>query len=84
MAVKIRLSRTGKKKAPFYRIVAVDGRRKRDGSYLESLGSYDSLNSKLVTFDTERFDYWVGQGAIPTDAVKKLRKLHEKPEAKAA
>ena len=77
MPVRIRLSRVGKKKVPFYRIVAVDGRRKRDGSFLENLGSYDALKSKLVTFNKERLEYWIGQGAIPSDAVKKLQKLYK-------
>ena len=77
MAVRIRLSRVGKKKVPFYRIVAVDGRRKRDGSFLENLGSYDALKSKLVTFNKERLEYWIGQGAIPSDVVKKLQKLYK-------
>jgi len=77
MAVRIRLSRVGKTKVPFYRIVAVDGRRKRDGSFLENLGSYDALKSKLVTFNKERLEYWIGQGAIPSDAVKKLQKLYK-------
>lgn len=77
MAVRIRLSRVGKTKVPFYRIIAVDGRRKRDGAFLENLGSYDALKSKLVTFNEERLDYWIDQGAIPSDAVKKLQKLYK-------
>lgn len=76
--VKIRLSRIGKKKAPFYRIIAVDSRKKRDGAYLENLGTYDTLNSVLVQFDEERFSYWVEQGAKPSDSVKKIVKLYKK------
>jgi len=75
MSVKIRLSRIGKKKAPFYRIIAVDSRKKRDGAFLEDLGTYDVLNSRLVRFDLERVNYWVSQGALPSDSVKKLIKL---------
>jgi len=78
MAVRIRLSRIGKKKTPFYRIVAVDGRKKRDGACLENLGSYDGLKGKLVQFNKERIDHWIGLGAIPSDAVKKLQKLYAK------
>lgn len=78
MAVRIRLSRVGKKKVPFYRIVAVDGRRKRDGAFLENLGSYDGLSGKLIHFNKERIDQWIGLGAIPSDAVKKLQKLYKK------
>jgi len=48
MAVKLRLSRIGKKHAPFFRIVAVDSRKKRDGSYLENLGTYDSIKGSFV------------------------------------
>jgi len=77
MAVRIRLSRVGKKKVPFYRIVAVDGRKKRDGAFLENLGSYDGLKSRLVTFNEERLNYWIGQGAIPSDAVKKLQRMYK-------
>jgi len=75
MSVKIRLSRIGKKKAPFYRIIAVDSRKKRDGAFLEDLGTYDVLNSKLVRFDLERVNYWISQGALPSDSVKKIIKL---------
>ena len=62
--VKIRLSRTGKKHTPFYRIVAVDSREKRDGACLENLGSYDALNSKIIQFHEERLNDWVAKGAV--------------------
>ncbi|MCK5632476.1 30S ribosomal protein S16 [bacterium] len=78
MAVRIRLSRVGKKKVPFYRIVAVDGRKKRDGAYLENLGSYDGINGKLIHFNQERINHWITLGAIPSDAVKKLQQLFKK------
>jgi small subunit ribosomal protein S16 len=78
MAVKIRLSRIGKKNVSFCRIVAVDSRKKRDGAYLENLGTYDSTKGILVQFKEDRVGYWISQGAIPTDAVKKLIKLHKK------
>lgn len=74
MAVKIRLARVGKKKAPFYRVVAIDERRKRDGACLENLGTYDAVHSKLVTFHEERYNYWRSVGAVPTDSVEKLFK----------
>ena len=77
MAVRIRLSRVGKKKVPFYRIVAVDGRRKRDGAFLENLGSYDGLSGKLINFNQDRINHWIGLGAIPSDSVKKLQKLYK-------
>ncbi len=76
MAVKLRLARVGKIKTPFYRIVAMDSRKSRDGAFLENLGTFDGLNTKLVQFHTERVDYWISKGAIQTDAFKKLHKLY--------
>lgn len=84
MAVKIRLSRVGKKKAPFYRIVAVDERRKRDGASLEVLGTYNPLKGELIKLDQVRIDFWIGQGAIATDAVKRLQKMQSKASSVAA
>ena len=78
MAVKIRLSRIGKKKAPCYRIVAVDSRKKRDGAYLDNLGTYDALKGVVITLHQERIDYWVSKGAILADSVKKIIKEHKK------
>ncbi|HEV2601702.1 MAG TPA: 30S ribosomal protein S16 [Candidatus Babeliales bacterium] len=78
MAVRLRLSRIGKKHAPFYRIVAVDGRKKRDGAFLEDLGTYDGLKSILIRFENERMDYWLSQGAIPSDAVHRIQLLYKK------
>jgi small subunit ribosomal protein S16 len=77
MAVKIRLSRIGKKNAPFFRIVAIDSRKKRDGACLEDLGTYDALKATLVTYHEDRLNYWVSQGAQVSDSVKKLQKLHK-------
>lgn len=74
MAVKLRLSRIGKKGEPFYRIVAIDSRNARDGASLEVVGTYDPKKKTLVQFHKERFDYWVSKGAIPTDTVKRLHK----------
>lgn len=78
MAVRLRLSRIGKKHAPFYRIVAVDGRKKRDGAFLEDLGTYDGLKSVLIRFENERMDYWLSQGAVPSDAVHRIQLLYKK------
>jgi small subunit ribosomal protein S16 len=77
MSVKIRLSRIGKKHAPFYRIVAIDSRKKRDGASLEILGTYNPLNGELVQFRNDRINDWVSKGAIPSDAVKKLQKIYQ-------
>ncbi|MHB1049138.1 MAG: 30S ribosomal protein S16 [Bacteroidota bacterium] len=73
MAVKIRLQRGGKKKQPIYRIVAADGRYKRDGRFLEKLGTYNP-NTDPMTVDMKepRVMYWLGVGATPTDTVRNL------------
>jgi len=80
MPVRLRLARIGKKHAPFYRIVAVDSRKKRDGAFLEDLGTYDVLKTQFVRFEQERIAYWISQGAMPSDSVKKLQKMHQKAQ----
>ena len=73
MAVRIRLSRGGSKKRPFYRIVATDSRNPRDGRFIEIVGTYNPLtNPATVTFDEEKVLKWLSQGAKPTDTVKAL------------
>lgn len=75
MAVKIRLARHGATKKPFYRIVVADGEYKRDGRYLESVGTYDPKgNPAKVTLKAERVRYWIGKGATPTDTVRSFLK----------
>jgi small subunit ribosomal protein S16 len=75
MAVVIRLARHGTKKKPFYRIVVADGESPRDGKYLENVGTYDPLiDPAKVTLKTERIQYWVDQGAKPSDTVRSLLK----------
>jgi small subunit ribosomal protein S16 len=78
MAVKIRLARIGKKNEPFYRIVAIDSRSKRDGKSLEILGTYNPRSGELVQFNQERIDAWIKVGAIATDSVKRLQKVFKK------
>ncbi|RJF43101.1 30S ribosomal protein S16 [Actinomyces sp. 2119] len=76
MAVKIRLKRMGKKFAPFYRVVVLDARKKRDGRVIEEVGLYDPTQEpSLIRIDSERVQYWLGVGAQPTDAVFKLLKI---------
>ncbi len=84
MAVKIRLSRIGKKKAPFYRIVAIDSRRKRDGMFIEDLGTYNPLTGEIIQFHQERINDWISKGAIPTESVSKLQKKYNKQKTAAA
>ena len=71
MAVKLRLTRMGAKKRPTYRIVATDGRRPRDGQYLELIGTYAPLDS-VTKINEEVALKWLNNGAIPTDTVKNL------------
>lgn len=80
MAVKIRLARCGRKNAPMYRIVAIDSRRKRDGEFIENLGTYNPITGTLVQFHQERVDYWVSKGAIETDAARRLYKQYRKEQ----
>ena len=72
----IRLSRIGKKKKPFYRVVVMDKRRPRDGRFVEIVGTYDPLkNPAEVKLNAERIKYWLGCGAQPSDTVRSfLRK----------
>lgn len=76
MAVKLRLTRMGAKKAPFYRIVAIDERKARDGQYLESIGTYDPAKES-ATVKSDRALYWLGVGAQPTETVRALLKKQE-------
>ena len=71
--VKIRLTRKGAKKSPFYRVIVTESRTRRDGPFLEIIGTYDPLkNPSEVKIDTERAKYWIGCGAQPSSTVKKL------------
>jgi len=82
MAVKIRFTRVGKKHAPIYRIVAIDSRKKRDGEYLENLGTYNPMTKEIVQWHADRIANWVSKGAIITDAVKRLQKIKNKQTPK--
>lgn len=71
--VKIRLTRIGAHKRPFYRIVVADSRARRDGPFIEIIGTYDPLkNPSEIKLDTEKARLWLQRGAQPTDRVKKL------------
>jgi len=71
--VKIRLTRRGAHKRPFYRIVVADSRERRDGPFIEILGTYDPLKDPSeVRLDVEKTKLWLQQGAQPTDIAKKL------------
>lgn len=75
MPVKIRLARRGAKKKPFYRIVVADSECKRDGRFLETVGTYNPLQEPaVVDLKEERVRYWMNQGALPTTTVRTLLK----------
>ncbi len=75
MAVKIRLRRTGAKKAPSYRVVVADSRYPRDGRFIEEIGYYNPLTDPVVVkIDMEKANNWIANGAQPTDTVKALLK----------
>ena len=71
--VKIRLQRQGAKKAPFYHIVVADSRSPRDGRIVEKIGTYDPMtNPATININKEKVEYWIKNGAKPTDTVKAL------------
>jgi len=85
--VKIRLSRGGAKKRPFYHIVVTDQRNKRDGRSLERLGYFNPIaagGEKRLELDTARVQHWLGQGAQMTDKVRMLVKQAAQPATAAA
>lgn len=76
MGVRLRLTRLGRKKRPFYRIVVADSRERRDGNQIETLGYYDPLagkdDEKRLKINPERAKYWLSVGAQPSDTVQDL------------
>jgi small subunit ribosomal protein S16 len=75
MPVKIRLARHGAKKKPFYRIVVADSESRRDGRFIENVGTYNPLpDPAAITLNHERIQYWMNQGAKPTDTVRSIMK----------
>ena len=75
MAVKIRLSRQGRKKSPFYRLVVADSRSPRDGKFIELIGTYNPMTDPAsVTINEERALYWLKNGALPSDTARGLLK----------
>jgi small subunit ribosomal protein S16 len=75
MATKIRLARAGAKKRPFYQVVVADERCRRDGRFIENMGTYDpTKNPAVVKLNEEKIIAWLGKGAQPTDTVRQLLK----------
>lgn len=83
--VRIRLTRLGAKKRPFYRVVVADSRSPRDGRFIEQVGYYDPMKDPFdLKLDLDRIDHWVGQGASPSDTVARLiTKARERAAAPA-
>lgn len=85
--VSIRLSRAGAKKRPFYHLVVTDSRNRRDGRYIERLGFFNPVakgQEETLRVDLERAEYWIGQGAQPSERVAKLLKASRKEAAAEA
>ncbi|MGX8797943.1 30S ribosomal protein S16 [Fusibacter sp. JL298sf-3] len=83
MAVKIRLTRMGSKKKPFYRVVVADSRAPRDGKFIEQIGYFNPLiEGEQVKLDVEKANKWLKNGAQPTETVKALFKKNGVYEAK--
>ncbi len=80
--VRVRLSRGGGKKRPYYHIVVVDQKSKRDGKCIERIGSYDPNleNEKRITLKQDRLEYWLNQGAQMSDRVRLLQKYSLDPD----
>jgi len=76
MAVKMRLTRVGKRKRPYYRVVVCDSRAPRDGRYVDRLGTYDPLREpSQIEIDHQKVRYWLDRGVQPTDTVKRLLRV---------
>jgi small subunit ribosomal protein S16 len=85
MAVTIRLTRAGSKKVPFYRVVAADRRSPRDGRFIEQLGVYDPLKDPVeFRVNDARLDYWIKNGALPSQTVGELLGRQRRAAAAAA
>jgi small subunit ribosomal protein S16 len=86
MSTKIRLARGGRKKIPYYRVVVADSHSRRDGKFIEQIGTYNPLltseDEKRFVIDTERAKYWLGTGSIPSDRVAILMSKAGIEEAK--
>lgn len=79
MAVRIRLTRKGRKKQPFYRIVVANSEAPRDGKFLDIVGTYNPMeNPAVVLIDNEKLQGWIAKGALPTETVANLIKNQTK------
>ncbi|MBM9612754.1 30S ribosomal protein S16 [Desulfobulbus rhabdoformis] len=84
MAVRIRLTRKGRKKQPFYRIVVADSEAPRDGKFLDIVGTYNPMSEPAtVDIDSEKLQGWISKGAVPSTTVASLIKKQAGAEAAA-
>ena len=83
MAVAIRLRREGAKDRPYYKVVVADQRARREGRYIEIVGSYDPMNDGIYTLDLEKVEDWLSKGARPSETVRSLVKKARKAAAAA-
>ena len=80
MAVRMRLARAGAKKAPFYRVVVANSRNARDGRFIEHVGVYDPTRDPAeIRFKMDRIEYWLSEGALPSDTVAELISRARRP-----
>ncbi len=84
MAVRIRLTRMGAKKKPFYRVVAADSEAPRDGKFIEILGHYDPMKDPaVIKVDKDRVNAWLDKGARVSESVKSLLKKQDMPDSQS-
>ena len=85
MAVRIRLTRLGRKKKPFYRIIVANNEAARDGKFLDIVGTYDPMQDPAaIELDTEKLNDWLGKGAEPSVTVRSLIKQHKAAQVENA
>jgi small subunit ribosomal protein S16 len=78
MSVRVRLTRVGSRKNPFWRVVVADQRSPRDGRFIESIGHYNpQTNPSTIEIDEDRLQHWLARGAQPTNTVRKLMKARQ-------
>ncbi|OGK18339.1 30S ribosomal protein S16 [Candidatus Roizmanbacteria bacterium RIFCSPLOWO2_12_FULL_40_12] len=85
MAATLRLMRLGRRGKAFYRIIVVDKRKKRTGSYIENIGTYNPLADPAeISYDSERFNHWVSKGAIVSEGLQKILKYKKRNSSSSA
>jgi len=84
LSVRLRLSRAGTKKSPFYHLVIADQRAPRDGRFIEQVGTYDPRKEPSLKVSDERVAHWIGKGAQPTEAVADILRRAKTKEGKAS